>query len=119
MMENNHIPINHLTIGYKERGNRKTVASDINATIRSGELTCLLGANGIGKSTLLRTLCGFQAPLGGEIIIRGRVLSDYTDKELGGRIGVVLPEKCVLSNMTVAERVGLGRSPSTGLGGRV
>ena len=119
MMENNHIHINHLTIGYKERGNRKTVASDINATIRSGELTCLLGANGIGKSTLLRTLSGFQAPLGGEIIIRGRALSDYTDKELAGIIGVVLTEKCELRNMTVEELVGMGRSPYTGFWGRL
>lgn len=70
MMENNHIQINHLTIGYKEKGNRKVVATDINACLHSGELTCLLGANGIGKSTLLRTLSGFQAPLEGEIILR-------------------------------------------------
>ena len=107
-MENNHIQINHLTIGYKEKGNRKVVATDINACLHSGELTCLLGANGIGKSTLLRTLSGFQAPLEGEIILRGKPLSTYSDKELATLIGVVLTEKCELRNMTVEELVGMG-----------
>lgn len=119
MMEKNHIQINHLTIGYKEKGNRKVVASDINATIKSGELTCLLGANGIGKSTLLRTLSGFQTPLEGEIIVRERPLSAYSDKELATIIGVVLTEKCELRNMTVEELVGMGRSPYTGFWGRL
>ena len=119
MMENNHIQINHLTIGYKEKGNRKVVATDINACLHSGELTCLLGANGIGKSTLLRTLSGFQAPLEGEIILRGKPLSTYSDKELATLIGVVLTEKCELRNMTVEELVGMGRSPYTGFWGRL
>lgn len=119
MMENNHIYISHLTIGYRERGNCKVVASDINATIKSGELTCLLGANGIGKSTLLRTLSGFQAPLEGDIIIREKPLSGYSDKELATVIGVVLTEKCELRNMTVEELVGMGRSPYTGFWGRL
>lgn len=118
-MGNNNIHINHLTIGYKGKGNKKIVASDINATIKSGELTCLLGANGIGKSTLLRTLSGFQSPLSGEIIIREKPLSSYTDKELAGIIGVVLTEKCDLRNMTVEELVGMGRSPYTGFWGRL
>lgn len=119
MMENNHIQINHLTIGYKEKGNRKVVATDINACLHSGELTCLLGTNGIGKSTLLRTLSGFQAPLEGEIILRGKPLSTYSDKELATLIGVVLTEKCELRNMTVEELVGMGRSPYTGFWGRL
>lgn len=119
MMENNQIQINHLTIGYKEKGNRKVVATDINATLQSGELTCLLGANGIGKSTLLRTLSGFQTPLEGEIILRGKPLSAYSDKELATLIGVVLTEKCELRNMTVEELVGMGRSPYTGFWGRL
>lgn len=95
------------------------VASDINATIKSGELTCLLGANGIGKSTLLRTLSGFQASLEGEIIVREKPLSAYSDKELATIIGVVLTEKCELRNMTVEELVGMGRSPYTGFWGRL
>lgn len=95
------------------------VARDIEATIFSGELTCLLGANGVGKSTLLRTLSAFQPPVGGEIRIMGKSLADYTDKQLATVIGVVLTEKCSLRNMTVEELVGMGRSPYTGFWGRL
>ena len=58
-----------LSIGYKTKGNEKVVASHLNAAINSGELTCLLGQNGIGKSTLLRTLSAFQPPLSGSILM--------------------------------------------------
>ena len=63
------IELKKLSIGYLTKNNRKIVASDINADIFSGELTCLLGANGIGKSTLLRTLSAFQPKLDGKINI--------------------------------------------------
>ena len=60
MMNQETIHIRKLTTGYPGKGGTKIVAKDIDATIRSGELTCLLGANGVGKSTLLRTLSAFQ-----------------------------------------------------------
>ena len=90
------------------------VAGHINAGINSGELTCLLGANGIGKSTLLRTLSAFQPKLSGEIFIQGQEIEQYKDKELSMAISVVLTEKCEVRNMTVTELVGLGRTPYTG-----
>jgi len=93
------------------------VASDICAGINSGELTCLLGANGVGKSTLLRTLSAFQPKLSGEIRIQGKEIGSYTDKQLSKVISVVLTEKCDIRNMTSVELIGLGRSPYTGFWG--
>lgn len=95
----------------------KVVASDICAGINSGELTCLLGANGVGKSTLLRTLSAFQPRLSGEIRIEGKDISSYTDKQLSKVISVVLTEKCDIRNMSAVELIGLGRSPYTGFWG--
>ena len=60
MMRQDTIHINDLSIGYRTKNDTKLVASHIQARIYSGELTCLLGANGVGKSTLLRTLSAFQ-----------------------------------------------------------
>ena len=57
------IRLKHLTIG----NGRHQVMADINGVVQSGELTCLLGRNGVGKSTLLRTMAGFQKPLGGSV----------------------------------------------------
>lgn len=119
MMKQDTIYIRKLTTGYPGKGSAKIVAKDIDATISSGELTCLLGANGVGKSTLLRTLSAFQPPLGGEIEIMGKKLTEYTDKQLATVIGVVLTEKCSLRNMTVEELVGMGRSPYTGFWGNL
>lgn len=117
------IELKDLTIGYAQKNNTKVVASHINATLHSGRLTCLIGANGIGKSTLLRTLSAFQPPLSGEIFISQKpastglsdspqsavALSALTDKQLSRLIGVVLTEKPDIQNMTVFELVGLGR----------
>ena len=131
-----------LSIGYKTKGNEKVVASHLNAAINSGELTCLLGQNGIGKSTLLRTLSAFQPPLSGSILMTmgdrcwiigdshhptSNTLRNATLLPSGGRtptpntlsrlIGVVLTEKPDVRNMTVLELVGMGRSPYTGFWG--
>lgn len=113
------IELSHLSIGYKEKARQKTVAADLSCTIYSGELTCLLGTNGVGKSTLLRTLSGFQPELDGEIRIAGKALKSYTDKELSTVVSVVLTEKCDIRNMTVRELIGMGRSPYTGFWGKL
>jgi iron complex transport system ATP-binding protein len=114
---NETIELRNLSIGYPTKHGLRTVATAINGTIRSGELTCLLGANGVGKSTLLRTLSSFQPKTGGQILLQGRELTDYSDKQLSRLIGVVLTEKPDVRNMTVRELVSLGRSPYTGFWG--
>lgn len=113
------VVLRNLSIGYIAKGHRKVVARDMNATIRRGELTCLLGRNGVGKSTLLRTLSAFQPALSGDIFMadRQRLLTELTDKERSQLIGVVLTEKPDVRNMTVEEMVGMGRSPYTGFWG--
>ena len=123
-MNNETIQLRDLSIGYQTKHSVKTVAAGINGAIRSGELTCLLGANGVGKSTLLRTLAAFQPAISGEIFISRKAeggtrkeISSLSDKELSKLIGVVLTEKPDVRNMSVRELVSLGRSPYTGFWG--
>ena len=116
-MKKQSIRLTDLCIGYKTKHGTKQVAPPISAVIGSGELTCLLGANGVGKSTLLRTLSAFQPKLGGEIWMAGREIGTYTNAELSRLIGVVLTEKPDVRNMTVRELVELGRAPYTGFWG--
>jgi iron complex transport system ATP-binding protein len=119
----NTVVLNNLSIGYTQKGNEKVVAQGLNAAINSGELTCLLGCNGVGKSTLLRTLSAFQPALGGDILLNAdqtselSPLTSFTDKQLSRMIGIVLTEKPDVRNMTVEELVGMGRSPYTGFWG--
>ena len=122
-MNNETIQLRNLSIGYTTKHGVRTVAEGINGAIRSGELTCLLGPNGVGKSTLLRTLSSFQPILAGDVMINNPLtshlapLTSYSDKELSRLIGVVLTEKPDVRNMSVRELVSLGRSPYTGFWG--
>lgn len=119
MKRDKTIDIKDLSIGYKTKKNIRIVAEHINSSIFSGELTCLLGANGIGKSTLMRTLSAFQPKLAGNIYIQNKEINQYTEKELATLVSVVLTEKFDIKNMTVRELIGLGRSPYTGFWGRL
>ncbi|MBQ3383289.1 MAG: ABC transporter ATP-binding protein [Bacteroidales bacterium] len=113
------IKLENLGIGYRGKHGVKEVASGINASLYAGELTCLIGPNGVGKSTLMRTVCAFQEKLGGNIVIDGKELEAYPDKELSKKIGVVLTHRPQIQNMNVEELVALGRSPYTGFWGKL
>lgn len=117
MTDGETIQLINLGIGYMTKHGIRTVAEGINGTIRKGELTCLLGANGVGKSTLLRTLSAFQPMTAGEVLIEGHDMTSFSDKEMSRLIGVVLTEKPDVRNMRVRELVSLGRSPYTGFWG--
>ena len=81
-MSQETIQIKNLDIGYTTKHGVKAVAKGINGTLHCGELTCLLGANGVGKSTLLRTLSAFQPKISGEVLFTVYSLQftdDYSD----------------------------------------
>ena len=73
----------------------------------------IVGVNGIGKSTLLRTLGLFQEPLNGQLTLNRKPLEEFTVRELSKIISVVLTEPMSTRNMTVAELIALGRQPYT------
>lgn len=107
------IQLTNLTIGY----NKKVIATDLNAELHPGKLTCLVGRNGVGKSTLLRTLAGFQPQLSGTITVDGSDLSQLTRKELARKVSVVLTSRPQMQNMSAREVIALGRSPYTDMWG--
>ena len=109
------IRLSHLSVGYSPS---LPVVSDINAVVRSGQLTCLTGENGIGKSTLLKTLTGFLPKLGGELLLDDREVGTFSQRELARQVSIVLTQKPDVQNLTVEEVIGLGRSPYTGFFGR-
>ena len=115
MSKENIIELADLTTGYGQH----VVTSHINAVLRPGQLISLLGPNGVGKSTLLRTLGAFQPPLGGQIRVGGKPVEEMTSAQLSRIIGVVLTERPDIQNMTVRDMVSMGRSPYTGFWGRL
>ena len=81
--------------------------------LKKGELIALIGANGIGKSTLLRTLIGIQPPLSGNVILNGKNINEYDSISFAQNLSIVLTEKLPPSNLTVFEIIALGRQPYT------
>jgi len=111
--ENRVIELRNLSIGYLKGKIQLCILKGLNATLKQGELVCLVGENGVGKSTLLRTISGVQAPLTGDIFIHGKALKDYAAAELAKTISLVLTDRIYAGNLTVREIVALGRHPYT------
>ncbi|MCC5943601.1 MAG: ABC transporter ATP-binding protein [Bernardetiaceae bacterium] len=103
----------NLTVGYKHKKNLLPVLTHLNLTLEKGKLCCLLGANGVGKSTLLRTLVGLQQPLAGNIALSGRNMKDLPATDIAKQLSLVLTELPVSTNLSVFEIVALGRYPHT------
>ena len=102
-----------LSIGYKSKKKETVIVSNISIQLKKGELIGLVGANGIGKSTLLKTLTNVQPKLDGTIFINNKPLETISDLELAQALSVVLTESIVSKNLTVYELVALGRQPYT------
>jgi iron complex transport system ATP-binding protein len=91
----------NLSVGYADGAVKHVLFENIDLELRAGELVCFMGANGIGKSSLIRTLAGLQPPIDSKSSIN-------TDPK---KISVVLTDRVNAVNMTVAELVTLGRYP--------
>ncbi len=104
---------NNLSIGYTSKKKQQVIASNINIDLEKGKLIGLLGKNGIGKSTLLRTLSKVQPKILGEIFFNGKELEQTTTQVLSQQISLVLTERIPESNLTVYELIALGRQPYT------
>ena len=104
-----------LSIGY----NDKTIVSDINVTLKEGDIIALIGPNGAGKSTLFKTFSTHIKPLGGKIELFGKDLMAYTPKERAKLLGIVLTERPDDMFLKVFDVVAAGRYPYTGMFGKL
>ena len=112
-MNNSIFLTENLAIGYSSKKETICVAKNININLEKGKLIALIGANGIGKSTLLRTIAAIQKPLSGTIYLNDKNISEYNSQQLAQNISVVFTEKLPPSNLTVFELIALGRQPYT------
>ena len=110
------ISLSQLSVGYSSS---HPVISDINLELKSGQLACLIGENGIGKSTLLKTLTGFLPKLKGNLLLDNHDIESFSQREIARQVSIVLTQKPDVQNLTIEEIIGLGRSPYTGFFGRL
>lgn len=107
------LEVRDLAIGYSSKKKDAIVANQINFSLSKGELVSLVGANGIGKSTLLRTLTGMQEAIEGKVFIQEKSLESYPSFQLATLLSVVLTEPPATKNLSVKELISLGRQPYT------
>ena len=108
-----------LSLGYIHQKVKKEILSDLDFALFSSELTCLLGPNGVGKSTLIKAILGQIHPWKGSIQLDQQSITDFSLEELAKRIAVVLTDPVFPGNMTVGQLVALGRTPHTGWSGKL
>ncbi len=108
-----------LSLGYFHKKTKKEILENLSFQLYSGELTCLLGPNGVGKSTLIKAILGQITPWKGEILLENQVLQNFGAEELAKQISVVLTDPVFPGNMTVGQLVALGRTPHTGWTGKL
>ena len=104
-----------LDIGY---GNNY-IAKNLMLQLYAGEMVCLIGPNGCGKSTLIRTLVGLQDSLGGNVEIKGKKLNKISLSEKSKLISWVLTDNMPTGSLKVSEIVEMGRFPYTNWFGKL
>ena len=104
------LEVNRLDAGY----GRRAIARDISFRVRGGEILSLIGQNGSGKSTILKTLAGLLPPLAGEIRIGGQSAASMSRNELAKRVSGLFTERPKTDMMTCRDVVETGRYPHTG-----
>ena len=105
-----------LAIGYRGHA---PLACELSLRLMPGKMVCLLGRNGVGKSTLLRTLAGLTAPLDGAVLLHGEELRRIPPSERARRLTLLLTEAPQNGLMSGYELVALGRLPHSDWLGRL
>ena len=85
----------------------KVILNNLNLEVKDGEILCIVGQSGGGKTTLLRCISGLEKIDGGQILIDGQVFDPYTNENNDSVIGVVFQEYNLFPHLTVLQNVTL------------
>jgi len=107
------LKIQSLLIGYASGKRKLPLLPPLDATASAGELVAILGRNGIGKSTLLRSVAGLQKPLGGSVLINNEMTEGFSRMKFATNVGYISTDIVKVSHMRVYDLVALGRFPHT------
>ena len=102
-----------LLVGYGRA--LETMKSPFDFELMPGTVVALMGENGCGKSSLLKTFAGLLSPVAGEVSLEGKPLVNWAPRERAQEISIVRMSSAVPPRMSVSEFVRLGRSPYSGI----
>lgn len=104
------LELQHVSCGYGP----KTIVRDISVSASSGEILCLLGPNGVGKTTLFKTILGFLKLQGGKILLDGEDITLWSRKDFAKMVGYVPQAHTPPFPFTVLDVVTMGRTAHLG-----
>ncbi|MDT3424773.1 iron complex transport system ATP-binding protein [Paenibacillus forsythiae] len=96
-----------LSIGYAE----SIIVKDLNLSIPTGKITALVGANGSGKSTILKTMARLMKPASGNVLLDGKSIHTQPTKDVARQLAILPQNPTAPDGLTVSELVGYGRYP--------
>ena len=103
----------NLLVGYNSA--LETMKIPFDFSLVSGTVVALMGENGCGKSSLLKTFAGLLKPVAGSVSLEGKSLTEWAPRERAQEISLVRMSSAVPPRMSVSEFVRLGRSPYSGI----
>ncbi|WP_010278284.1 ABC transporter ATP-binding protein [Paenibacillus senegalensis] len=103
----NRLMTRHLDIGYGDI----PIVQDLNVEIPSGQVTALVGANGSGKSTILKTMARIMKPGSGNVLLDGKSIHQQSTKEVARQLAILPQNPTAPEGLTVSELVTYGRFP--------
>lgn len=101
------IQVENLKLAYDNH----IVIEDVSLEIPENKITILIGANGCGKSTMLRSFARLLNPVEGNIILNGRDMADVSNKQIAKELAILPQTPVVSGSLTVRELVEMGRFP--------
>lgn len=107
------ISVKGVSLGYKKSGKEITILKDLDFEFSQGDFIGIVGLNGIGKSTLLKSLCGLLPVLSGDVFLNEVNIKETSLTELARKISIVLTEKIGGFNLTAYDVVAAGQIPYT------
>ena len=107
---NQELQLNHVSASYGS----SRVLHDVSMRVRRGEVSCLLGLNGMGKTTTLRTIVGLVDRQEGQILCDGLVLHGPTYRRARAGVSMVHEDRKVFASLSVRENLEVARQPSCG-----
>lgn len=94
-------------MGYGDR----VIVEDLNLAIPNGKITALVGANGSGKSTILKTMARIMKPGNGVILLDGKSIHEQSTKEVAKKLAILPQNPTTPEGLTVSELISYGRYP--------
>lgn len=103
----NYFETKQVKISYED----KVIVPNLNITIPQGKITALVGANGSGKSTILKTLARIMQPESGDVYIDGQAIQKLPTKEVAKKLSILPQNPVAPDGLSVSELVAYGRYP--------